>query len=271
MNPEEEPPRGGPAAGVLRSAGLEAHRRDRRRAGDQPPRRIRDPVRPRLPPSRHLTDDRTVETGSPAQSQLQPRRRSSRWPAIAAQDDFHDHPPTTGHRRRASRAASRTDGCRAATPVKITVDPRGGECRPDPPVYDATRERKSLGIHFAGPTTSRSAGPIAEAAPTGRNMWQRHHGDRPDLRPALRGRAAREARGSSGVETTRQAISSARWALILLALRSLSLALINLFPFLPLDGGHIFWSVVEKVRGRPSLRTMERASAIGFVLIPSCS
>ena len=26
---------------------------------------------------------------------------------------------------------------------------------------------------------------------------------------------------------------------------------INLFPFLPLDGGHIFWSLVEKVRGRP--------------------
>ena len=25
----------------------------------------------------------------------------------------------------------------------------------------------------------------------------------------------------------------------------------NLFPFLPLDGGHIFWAVVEKVRRRP--------------------
>ena len=30
---------------------------------------------------------------------------------------------------------------------------------------------------------------------------------------------------------------------------SLSLAIINLFPFLPLDGGHIFWAIVEKVRG----------------------
>ena len=37
----------------------------------------------------------------------------------------------------------------------------------------------------------------------------------------------------------------------MLALISLSLAVINLFPFLPLDGGHIFWSLVEKVRGRP--------------------
>ena len=49
---------------------------------------------------------------------------------------------------------------------------------------------------------------------------------------------------------------------------SLSLAIINLFPFLPLDGGHIFWSLVEKVRGRPvPFSVMERASAIGFVLV----
>ncbi len=35
-----------------------------------------------------------------------------------------------------------------------------------------------------------------------------------------------------------------------LALVSLSLGLINLLPILPLDGGHIFWSLVEKLRGR---------------------
>ena len=44
--------------------------------------------------------------------------------------------------------------------------------------------------------------------------------------------------------------------------------MINLFPFLPLDGGHIFWSIVEKVRGRPvSFAVMERASVIGFALV----
>ena len=54
----------------------------------------------------------------------------------------------------------------------------------------------------------------------------------------------------------------------MLALISLSLAVINLFPFLPLDGGHIFWSLVEKVRGRPvPFRVMERASVVGFVLV----
>jgi regulator of sigma E protease len=57
-------------------------------------------------------------------------------------------------------------------------------------------------------------------------------------------------------------------ALLLLALVSLSLGLVNLLPILPLDGGHIFWTLVEKLRGkRVSLRTMERASIVGFALV----
>jgi regulator of sigma E protease len=57
-------------------------------------------------------------------------------------------------------------------------------------------------------------------------------------------------------------------ALLILALISLSLGIINLFPFLPLDGGHIFWSLVEKVRGeRVPFRVIESASAFGFLLV----
>jgi regulator of sigma E protease len=56
--------------------------------------------------------------------------------------------------------------------------------------------------------------------------------------------------------------------LLLLALVSLSLGLINLLPILPLDGGHIFWALVEKLRGQPvSLRVVERATVIGFALV----
>lgn len=57
-------------------------------------------------------------------------------------------------------------------------------------------------------------------------------------------------------------------ALEVLALISLSLGVINLFPFLPLDGGHVFWALAEKVRGRRiSFSVMERASVVGFALI----
>ena len=42
----------------------------------------------------------------------------------------------------------------------------------------------------------------------------------------------------------------------------------NLFPFLPLDGGHIFWALAEKLRGRPiPFALLERASVVGFVLV----
>jgi regulator of sigma E protease len=53
-----------------------------------------------------------------------------------------------------------------------------------------------------------------------------------------------------------------------LALISLSLALLNLLPFLPLDGGHIAFSIIEGIRGRAlSREAYERASAIGIVLV----
>ena len=48
--------------------------------------------------------------------------------------------------------------------------------------------------------------------------------------------------------------------------------MINLFPFLPLDGGHIFWALAEKVRGKAiPFSVMERAGFVGFALVMGCS
>jgi regulator of sigma E protease len=56
--------------------------------------------------------------------------------------------------------------------------------------------------------------------------------------------------------------------LALLALISLSLALLNVLPFLPLDGGHIAFSLAEGIRGRAIPReAYERASAVGILLV----
>jgi regulator of sigma E protease len=52
----------------------------------------------------------------------------------------------------------------------------------------------------------------------------------------------------------------------LLALISLSLAIFNLLPFLPLDGGHILFAIIEFFRKRPLGREVyERVSLIGIV------
>ena len=53
-----------------------------------------------------------------------------------------------------------------------------------------------------------------------------------------------------------------------LGLISLSLALLNLLPLLPLDGGHITFSLIEGIRGRAVGREIyERVSAVGIALV----
>jgi regulator of sigma E protease len=53
-----------------------------------------------------------------------------------------------------------------------------------------------------------------------------------------------------------------------LGLISLSLALLNLLPLLPLDGGHIAFSIIEGIRGRSVGREVyERVSVVGIALV----
>ena len=99
----------------------------------------------------------------------------------------------------------------------------------------------------------------------------RHLGHRDDDRRHLPGREAqadlrrrRLLRGRRGSRSR----SRTTEALFLLAIISLSLGVINLFPFLPLDGGHIFWALAEKVRGKAiPFSVMERAGFVGFALV----
>jgi regulator of sigma E protease len=54
----------------------------------------------------------------------------------------------------------------------------------------------------------------------------------------------------------------------LLALISINLALFNLVPILPLDGGHLLFIGAEKMIGRPvSQETMGRVAALGIALV----
>ena len=55
---------------------------------------------------------------------------------------------------------------------------------------------------------------------------------------------------------------------VLLAFISLSLAIFNLLPFLPLDGGHILMVALERIRGRMVSRAVfERVSVLGIMLM----
>jgi regulator of sigma E protease len=58
------------------------------------------------------------------------------------------------------------------------------------------------------------------------------------------------------------------YILHLMALLSASLAIFNLLPFPVLDGGHMIFLALEKVRGKPlSVRTQEKITNIGVALL----
>jgi regulator of sigma E protease len=86
----------------------------------------------------------------------------------------------------------------------------------------------------------------------------------------VQGQGRRDVASPVGIVQTssaaaREGIQNYLWVLGLL---SLSIALLNLLPLLPLDGGHIAFSLVEGLRGRAVGRAVyERVSAVGIALV----
>jgi regulator of sigma E protease len=161
------------------------------------------------------------------------------------------------------------DGCQARTPVALRVirDGRPLTLRVTPE-YDAELKRTRIGFAYA--TEPLNPGPLEAARISADLMWTVTKGTVEVLARIFQKEQREQISGVVGnYEITRQGFSeSLRRALTIVAVISLSLGLINLFPFLPLDGGHIFWSLVEKVRGKPvPFRIVEQASVIGFMLV----
>jgi regulator of sigma E protease len=222
---------------------------------------------------------RAVEAGSPAAQVLQP------GDLILSIDGAPGYAPdqtiaviderltalTAAVAKQKCAGGATTDGCRAAEPTEVVVL-RDGERIPIPVrgFYDSKLKRMRLGFSF-GVDSTRPVGPAEAADLSVSAMW--------NVTTLTVDRLAKifvssEARKDvSGVvgsyEATRQSFDfDTTQALRILALISLSLGVINLFPFLPLDGGHIFWAIAEKIRGRPiPFSVLERASVIGIMLV----
>jgi regulator of sigma E protease len=167
-------------------------------------------------------------------------------------------------------AGALVDGCRASTPVRLTVRRAGRELTLSLyPRYNAEAKRMLVGFDF-GPA-SKHFGVFAAAGAAVSEMWHVTTETLTGFVHALTSSKARK-QVSSIVGITQYAHESvaagAGFGLVFLGFLSLILAVINLFPFLPLDGGHILWSLAEKVRGkRISLIAMYRYSSVGIVLL----
>jgi regulator of sigma E protease len=168
-------------------------------------------------------------------------------------------------------AGAQVDNCVAATPARVVVERDGKlitlEIRPRYSTASG-EDRPLLGVSFGA--TQEPVSVVKAASLSGSNMWYVttrtvsvvarifEPQERKQLHSIVYGYTATQE--SFATSTTQ--------ALYVLGLISLSLAIINLFPFLPLDGGHVFWAVAEKIRGkRIPFEVMERAGVVGFVLI----
>jgi regulator of sigma E protease len=165
--------------------------------------------------------------------------------------------------------ATPTNGCRAATPVRLTVKRAGHTLMLSLfPRYNAEAHRMLVGVGFG---SVKPYGPLAAAGGAVGAMW---HATTETLTGFVRALTSSKTRHevSSIVGITKDAHETVQQgagnALVFLGYISLVLAVINMFPFLPLDGGHVLWSVAVKVRGkRISLAAMYRFSSVGILLL----
>jgi regulator of sigma E protease len=161
-------------------------------------------------------------------------------------------------------------GCHAATPAVLVIK-RHGQVKTIRivPRYDASLHRMRLGFTYDFGFVDTSLPESASIAVS--RMWDvSTETVKAISRLFYSEKARKDVSGVVGsYEVTRESFTfDFAQAINVLAIISLSLAVVNLFPFLPLDGGHIFWALAEKIRGRPiPFSVMERASAIGFVLV----
>jgi regulator of sigma E protease len=205
-----------------------------------------------------------VAKGSPAATVLRPGDR------LVAVDGVRGDPARLRRQIATHRCpGEQTAGC-AGTPARLTVERAGRTvsltARPE---YDAEAKRPLLG--FAFDFRADKDGPAEAVSRSTTAMWDITTATVTTIGKLFYDAKARdEVSGVVGsYEATRQAVSSSLVeALGILAVISLSLAIVNLFPFLPLDGGHVFWALAEKLRGRAiPFSIMERAGFVGFVLV----
>ncbi|HET7572282.1 MAG TPA: M50 family metallopeptidase [Gaiellaceae bacterium] len=174
------------------------------------------------------------------------------------------------------------DGRRAATFDAISSRIRASRGRPITLTVRRDGERVTLGPRAAverggrwiwgfQPASTLVSHPAGESARLAAgDCWQVVSGTVEAIGSLFGGREQGQLTSTVGiVRISQEALTvSFSWYLQILGLVSMSLALLNLLPLLPLDGGHILFSAIEAVRRRALAREVyERVSMVGFALI----
>jgi regulator of sigma E protease len=153
-------------------------------------------------------------------------------------------------------------------PVTLTVLRHGRRLTigPRPTIFQ--QDRWIFGFEPAVQLVSYTTGQAARTAAS--NLWHVVSGTATGISSLFSKHGHTQLSGPVGIvrvsHTELQAGFS--WYLQILAYVSMSLALLNLLPLLPLDGGHILFSLIERIRRRALAREVyERVSVVGIALI----
>jgi len=173
-----------------------------------------------------------------------------------------------GHPTRTfTRTSTLIDGSHGR-PITVTVDRDGRRLTLGPRRTIESHGRWIWGFVPATQLVSYPPGTSARLAIE--DCWRVVTGTVAAVRDLAESRGGAEISGPVGiVRTSEQYLTvGLPWYLELLGLISMSLALYNLLPLLPLDGGHILVALIEGVRGRPvSQRVYQRFSTVGIAVI----
>jgi regulator of sigma E protease len=225
-------------------------------------------LNPSVKTVRESTAVGTVERNMPASGALQ---RGDRIVAVDGKPARSLLAITTDVNAHRCAGGATAEGCHAATPVRLTVErDKRLVTLTLVPRYNAPLKRMLIGFSFARPT-ARAYGIGGAAVASLQEMWGITESTVTNVgRAFTEPKVRHQFRSIVGLtEVAHESIQAgAGYALVILGFISLALAVINLFPFLPLDGGHVAWSLAEWVRGkRVSLNAMWRYSTVGIVLL----
>jgi regulator of sigma E protease len=171
-------------------------------------------------------------------------------------------------RRVAPDDISRSIRAGRGRPIQLTVERGGRELRLPPGSPELRDGVYRLG--FALEPRYESYGPFEAVELASRETWEVTVLIGESLGRIVTGSGRDEVASPVGiVQGSSQALDAGfRYYLQVLALISLSLALLNLLPLLPLDGGHITFSIIEGIRGKALGRPVyERVSMLGLIVV----
>jgi regulator of sigma E protease len=163
------------------------------------------------------------------------------------------------------------DGIRQSEgkPIVISVVRNGEYVELAPVKPQKTEGVYTVGFHPSAVKYKRY-GPIQAVGLAGKDTWLVTKAMGSWLTHVVSGSGRKEVSTPVGIvrQSSKAVQVGYREYLQVLALISLSLALLNLLPLLPLDGGHMAFSIIEGLRGRAVGRVVyERVSAVGIALV----